>query len=494
MKTITVKKISKSYPNKDLFEDLSFTVQRGDRIAIVGENGTGKSTLLKIISGREEIDEGSLINDRVSVAYISQDFKGDTDQSVLEYLEKVEAKPKVFELIKSFGILGVKDVEEAKLQVLSGGQKRVVEICAVLSQSPMFLCIDEPENHLDMRSRSVLTQMLKNYWGSVLLVSHDRFLINEVSNKILAIEDGEGILTSGKTYEEFLEEKRRNRSHSIEKWKSESRAVNRLEDAVRELKRRTRYNDGQARTYQMKKRELERRKEDLGSKPLLNPKTAKIDAGAVDKKSGKMIVNAEEVSFLYPDSKSVLENVTFDLRFGQKAILLGRNGSGKTTLLELIRGNLEPSKGQLKLGNDMKVEYVDQNNTLDGKLTPIEHFRDIGFQDESARSILSGLLFSKGESETVFDNLSQGQKLRLRFSLVFRSEPEFIILDEPTNNLDPTTWDLLLDLVNEFSGTILLVSHDRRFVEKVEDKRLWVLNQGKLKEVWLELEEALGRV
>lgn len=491
MKSIAIKNLSKSYPAKELFEKVTFSINQGDRMALIGSNGVGKSTLLKIIAGVEEYDEGEVTNDRLSVAYIPQDFGGDINLSVKEYLTIHKASPKVFMILKSFGIVTEKMIETSFLSELSGGQKRVIEIATVLSKGPMFLCIDEPENHLDIKTRGILTELLKDYWGSVLFVSHDRYLINEVANKIISIENLKITVTSGKTYEEFMAERALKLDRSIDRWKAEHRAILKLEATVRELKRQLTMSDSKAKTYQAKKRELDERKTTLGKRPDTEFGVASIETNAVDSKNGKLIFSTDNLAFSHVDAKPLFEKVTVDVRFGQRIFLLGRNGTGKTSFLNILQGKLLPTVGTIRIGNNLNSKYIDQHNSLDETMSPMDLFYQLGFKEELARSIISGLLFSKNESEAVVAHLSGGQKQRLKFSLLFHSKPDFIILDEPTNNLDPVTWELLVDLINEFSGTVLIVTHDRSFIELIEEKIIWVLQKRGIKQSWGELGEVL---
>ena len=182
------------------------------------------------------------------------------------------------------------------------------------------------------------------------------------------------------------------------------------------------------------------------------------------------------------------------MRFGDKVVLLGRNGSGKTSFLKLVSGEAEPTEGIIQVGNDLMVEYVDQNKSLDSTMCPLEHFYERGFTEENARSILAKFHFTQSESEVALKILSGGQQQRFQFLLLFKVNPEFIILDEPTNNLDPATWELLLDLVNEFTGSLLLVSHDRSFVDQIKNKRLWMLKNKTIKEYWTDLDEVLEKL
>jgi ATP-binding cassette subfamily F protein uup len=491
MNTITIKNISKSYFSNTLFEEVSFSVAKGDRIAIVGANGAGKSTLLKIIVGAVAPDAGKIIQEKVTIAYVPQEFEGDTSVSILEYLDVTQATSRVFEIIKQFGVVTENQIENAYLHTLSEGQKRVVEIACVLSRSPMFLCIDEPENHLDIKTRMILSSMLQNYWGAVLIVSHDRFLINEIANKILSIQHYGAVLSAGKTYEQFLQAEALKTGGALARWRAEDTALKKLEDSVRMLKARTRYNDSQAKTYQMKKKQLAERRQTLGRRSEIEPPKLELQTGAVQQKQGKLILSTTNTSFTYPTGPVILKNVTVDMRFGDKVVLLGRNGSGKTSLLKLILSELESEEGTVQVGNDMKIEYVDQHNSLDLTMSPLNHFRDRGYEEEQARSILAKFKFTQSEAETSLSILSGGQQQRFKFLLLFKVNPEFVILDEPTNNLDPATWELLLSLVNEFTGSLLLVSHDRSFVDQVQAKRVWVLKHKTIKETWSELDEVL---
>jgi ATPase subunit of ABC transporter with duplicated ATPase domains len=490
MKSITLKNISKSFQNRTLFEDISFSFAKGDRIAITGHNGVGKSTLLKIIAGLEQYDEGSLVKEKLPCAYIAQEFSGDISLTVLEYLDAVQATAKVFEIIKEFSIITDQQIENAYIHSLSGGQKRVLEIAAVLSQGPMFLCIDEPENHLDIKTRQVLINLLKEYWGGVLFVSHDRYLVNEISNKIISIQDQQAVLMTGKTYEEFQAIEHQKTISAVASWKAESRAIKQMEDSVRMLKARTRYNDAQAKTYQMKKRQLEERQQELGSRPDAI-KGVKINVPPTKQKTGKLVFSCTDVDFSYGEEMPILEKLNIELRFGDRVALLGRNGSGKTTFLKLLQQTLVPSIGKVRVGNDIQIQYIDQTNTLDTELSPLDHFRDYGYAEEHSRSVLSQFLFTKFESEAALKTLSGGQQQRFTFLFLFSISPECIVLDEPTNNLDPETWELLLHLVNQYTGTLLLVSHDRIFVERFENKRTWVLKNKSVKESWNDLNTIL---
>jgi ATP-binding cassette subfamily F protein uup len=263
-----------------------------------------------------------------------------------------------------------------------------------------------------------------------------------------------------------------------------------MEDSVRMLKARTRYSDAQAKTYQMKKRQLEERQRELGARPDAT-KEVKINVQATKQKTGKLIFSTADVSFSYGEEKAILDNLNIDLRFGERVVLLGRNGSGKTTFLNLLQQNLISTRGEVRVGNDIRIQYIDQTNTLDNELSPLDHFALHGVAQEQARSILSQFLFTKFESEAALKTLSGGQQQRFTFLFLFSIAPECIVLDEPTNNLDPETWELLLHLINEYTGTLLLISHDKMFVERFENKKTWVLKNKTIAESWENLDVIL---
>lgn len=490
MKSITLKNITKSFDGKMLFEDVSFSVQKGDRIAITGKNGAGKSTLLKIIVGAERSDTGKVLRENTSCRYIPQEFSGDEQLSVMDYLDSVDASVLVFDLLKQFKIIPEAKIENAYVHELSGGQKRILEIAAVLSHSPMFICIDEPENHLDIKTRSTLAEILKQYWGAVLFVSHDRHLVNQISNKIVTIQNQKAIIMTGKSYEEFVAIEHQNMLGALADWKAEAKTIKQLTENVRMLKARTRYNDAQAKTYQMKKRQLEKRSQALGVRPD-HKKSVQVAAIDVRQKTGKLIFGCTDMFFSYPKSDSVLQNVTLDLRFGEKVVLIGRNGTGKTTLLKLLQNKLQPQAGGVRVGNNIAITYIDQTSTLDTEMSLLDHFFEQGFTEEQARSILAEFMFTQAQAGAALKTLSGGEQQRFTFLFLFKTAPECLVLDEPTNNLDPQTWELLLRLINEYGGSLLLISHDRSFIEQVEPKRIWVLQNKTVKESWEDLDVIL---
>ncbi len=490
MKTITLKNISKTLAQKTLFTNVSLSIVQRDRVAIIGNNGTGKSTLLKIMVGVESVDEGE-VQVNQSVAYIGQEFAGDRTLSVAEYLSQQKVTAGVHAIIKKFGIINPSLLENGNLSELSGGQLRVLEIACVLSRGPMFLCIDEPENHLDIKVRHILTGLLQDYWGAVIMVSHDHILINSLTKKIVLIEHEAVSVTTDLTYEELVEERLKRQDLMRHDYQMAKRKLTKMANLVTELKRQTTFSDSKAKTYQMKKRQLATEKELVETMIRPDTRRPEIRAGEVEQKQGKLIVQLNEVSGGY-GTTTLFSKVNLDIRFGQKLCILGRNGTGKTTLLRLITGGIEPQAGEVRTGVNINTVVFSQHSELPLQNTAFELFAAIGISKDSARSILTRLMFTKAEMDMVTERLSGGQKQRLRLALMFYAKPDFVILDEPTNNLDPVNWQFLVELVEEFEGTVLCVTHDQSFLEAINELIILVVAKKTLIRVWGSIDGAIS--
>ncbi len=490
MKTITLSNVSKSLAQKTLFTGVSLTITQKDRVAIIGNNGAGKSTLLKIMAGMEPVDDGE-VNINQLIAYIPQEFEGDLSLSVSDYLALQKVTANIHAVIKKFGIISPQLIENGKLAELSGGQLRVLEIASVISRGPMFLCIDEPENHLDIKVRQILTTLLRDYWGAVIMVSHDHTLINNLTKKIVLIENEKASVTTDLTYEELTEERLRQKDIMQHDYLVAKRKLNKMDALVTELKRQTTFSDSKAKTYQMKKRQLEAKKEEVHT--MVRPDTRRPEAkvGEVEQKQGKLIVQLNDVSGGY-GTATLFTKVNLDIRFGQKLCVLGRNGAGKSTLLNLITGDAVPLAGAIRTGVNINTVVFSQHSELPLQQTAFELFSAIGIAKEPARSILTRLLFSKAEMDMVAERLSGGQKQRLRLALMFYAKPDFVILDEPTNNLDPINWQFLVELIEEFDGTVLCVTHDQSFLEAIDELIILVIAKKTLTRVWGTVDDAIA--
>ena len=490
MKTITLKNVSKSLAQKTLFTSASLSIGQRDRVAIIGNNGAGKSTLLKIMAGLESVDEGEVLGNQ-SVAYIAQEFSGNMSLTIVEYLAEQKVVANIHVIIKKFGIISPQLMEQGTLSELSGGQLRALEIAAVVSRGPMFLCIDEPENHLDIKARHVVTELLRDYWGAVIMVSHDHTLINNLTKKIVLIEHETVTVTTDMAYEELVEERLRRQGLAQHEYLIAKRKLTKMTNLVTELRRQTTFSDSKAKTYQMKKCQLAVDQEVIDT--MVRPDTRKpeVRIGDVEQKNGKLIVQLHDVSGGY-GATTLFSKVNLDIRFGQKLCIVGRNGAGKSTLLGLIIGGVTPLSGVVRRGVAITIVVFSQQSEMILEYTPFELFANIGITKDPARSILSRLLFSKAEMDMIAERLSGGQKQRLRLALLFFAKPDFIILDEPTNNLDPINWQFLVELLTEFEGTVICVTHDQSFIESIEGLLIFVLAKKTVTRVWGTVDEAIA--
>lgn len=488
MSSITLKKVSFGYHTENIIQDASLSFNQGDRVAIIGENGTGKSTLMKIFSGTLEPTAGNIFCDNwIEKVYISQEFTGDVTQTISLYLSQNTTNiPEANRLLSKLGFYEneSKSSQDRLISNLSGGQKRMLEFATAFSRSPMFIFIDEPENHFDIVARKFIAELMSSHWGGVMFVSHDQYLVDEVSNQIIELENGELRKVSDMSYEEGQESRKRDIEADARKWQTEKKDLEKLKEAVALLKRQAEQNHKRAPSYRSRKREYDRRLAALEkNKPTTDRKETKIRINEVDQKNKKIILKSENMSFHFPEKDFLFKEVNLLMTFGQKIALIGRNGSGKSTLFNLFTGKIKPQTGSIGTGVNIIIEYFNQNHdSLDAKKSALWHCFEIGMNESKARSFLANLLFNRNESESPISSLSGGQKSKLRFALLFAKNPELLILDEPTNNLDPTMWHLLVDWLEEYTGTVLLVSHDRYFLESCNLDKYWVINHQQVKE------------
>ncbi len=481
MPSITVKNVTKVYVHKPVLQGVSLTLNAGDKIALVGENGAGKTTLLRILADEEEPTTGTVIaDDHLPRIYMSQDFSGDPEETVASFFGSEKAQRSALRYLGELDISP--EIMTLQTGVLSGGQKKIVQLIqALVSKSP-YLLLDEPENHLDYFAREWLIEALRNYRGCVAFVSHDQFVIDQVANRIVQLEDG--VLTSYQgSYQAFIAERQRQLEGRMQQWRHKEREIERHKEMVKRLQRYAKRNSEVAGAYRNKVRQLNRLVAARTDRPQLERKKMKLDIHQAERKGGKRMLVLEDLTLsvggtlLFKDAKALLLN-------GEKVCLLGRNGSGKTSLFNLIRGELEPDKGEVKLGTNIKVGFFSQEHyeELDPDTTPLAMMSRIVLGGEQkVRSVLSNFLIDSSIASRQISTLSGGQKTRLRFAKLFSGEVELLLLDEPTNHLDTLSWEVLAEALAAFPGTVLLVSHDRAFVDRTVSK-LWVIDQAKIEE------------
>lgn len=483
MANLSAKNISKIYVTEPVLKEVTLHLVPGEKVALVGENGAGKSTLLRILAGAEEPTDGRVEGPKnVTRHYASQDFSENGTVTVEDYLKQDPRLPmhRAFAYLHDLGI--GHDLLAKKIEVLSGGQKKLVQLIRAFLSGAQFLFLDEPENHLDYFAREWLADRMEEYHGALAFVSHDEYVVDRVAEKIVEVEDG-GIKEYRGTFTFYLEEKERQKLAEHQDWVEEEREIQRHREMVQRMQGYAHHNSDRARMYQERKRKLEKMLEERKEEPELNRKKMKIGSGEVERKSTKRIALVEGVTYQI-GGRHLFYQASGALFFGEKVCLFGRNGSGKTTLVKMLRGEMRPQEGRLALGTSMAVGYFSQDHDdgIDPDKTPMDAMLPlVHHNEEKARAILGRFLLSEEVAKRRVSSLSGGQKVRLRFACLFSRDVEFLLLDEPTNNLDPVSWQVLADAIAEFSGTVLLITHDRAFADMTTNK-LWVLEQGKIRE------------
>lgn len=517
MKMLTVENVSKSYGDKPLFNGLSFSIGEGQRIGIIGVNGTGKSTLLKIIAGVEIPDTGDMTHTRgYTISYLSQrpDFKenltvleqvfhGDTplirllreyEQTLLN-LEKDPTNEKVQEQL--FAVqqrmdamnaweanasakalltkLGITDFSQT-VGNLSGGQKKRVAMAQCLIQTPDLLILDEPTNHLDHETVEWLEEYLARYTGSVLLVTHDRYFLDRVTNGIFELNNGNLYSYEG-NYAAFLEAK----------------ALREEQEIAQEAKRQNLYRrelawirrGAKARSTKQKARI--QRFEELKNQEGPAAKQS-VDIALSGSRLGKKVLELKEVTKSFGE-KTVLHKFSHIVKPGDRIGIIGANGSGKSSLLNMLAQKITPDSGEIEVGQTVKIAYYTQENEeMNLNQRMIEYIKEVAEVIHTtdgkvigASQMLERFLFPPHSHGTPLGKLSGGERRRLYLLRILMGEPNVLLLDEPTNDLDTQTLTVLEDYLEEFPGVVITVSHDRYFLDKVVDELFVFTGNGEVR-------------
>lgn len=471
MNILSIDNITKAYGERRLFDEASFFMQEGEKVGIIGINGTGKSTLLKMIAGLEETDKGSIIYaNHVVVSYLSQQPEFSADDTVLDAvlkkgressrsyedeLREVEAKS----MLTRLGVLGF----SAKCGTLSGGErKRLALVAALLSPSDLLI-LDEPTNHLDADMAEWLEGQLKKYTGAVLMVTHDRYFLDSVSDRIIEIDKGK-IYSYQTNYSGYLELKAAREEDMLA---SERKRQSILRKELEWVKRGAR-----ARTTKQKAR-LERYEElKNADAPVLD---SKVELESVASRLGKTTVELLNISKSYED-KILMNDFTYIFLKDDRIGFVGKNGSGKSTLMKMIIGEVQPDKGEIVLGQTVKIGYYAQE-IGEAEMPPdqkvIDYIKDVAEYVQtrdgsiSASQMLERFLFEGKDQHGLLKKLSGGERRRLNLLKVLMGAPNVLILDEPTNDLDIATLTVLEDYLDKFPGIVIVVSHDRYFLDRV---------------------------
>ena len=463
-----------SFADKIILGEIEFYLYPGDKICLVGKNGCGKSSLMKVMMGEYELDGGALFKDTSStVGYLKQDNVKTNAKTVLEYvmegLVNEEYKYKADIILKNLEIDG-----SAELKTLSGGQLRRASLGKSLIQSPDVLLLDEPTNHLDIKAIVWLESFIKEYKGAVICISHDRTFLTNVTNKIWWLD--RSVLRKSnqgfKYFDTWQEEVIAYEEAQLKKLDKKLAEENLwLQQGVTARRKR---NQGRLANL----RSL--RQEHQAHKTSVKTAKAKLQVELAESSSkSRFIIEAEHISFSY-ENKKILEDFTIRIKKGEKIGLIGPNGSGKSTLIKLLVGELQPENGKIRAGNNLEITYFDQHRlVLNIEESIIKTICPNGGdrvflqnRDMHVASYLKQFLFDPKILHAKVSTLSGGERNRLLLAKTLIDPGNFLILDEPTNDLDMDTLELLLEILSEYTGTLLVVSHDRDFLDRLVTRTL----------------------
>ena len=510
-----------------IFRDLSWEVQHDQKIGLIGPNGAGKSSLFKLMTGEHSPEKGGMVIKAkgVTLGYLPQQPEFDPQRTAISLalegnprlleveaeLQRVESKlgePAVYnnpkaleraleaqnklleefdsldglnyesrvrELLRGLG-LPVSDFDKP-ISALSGGQKKLIGLARLLLARPSVLLLDEPDNHLDMPGKAYLEKLIIDYPGAVVIISHDRYLLDACVSYIAEIEDGQ-ISTFIGNYTEYIVDKEERLARQEELFQIQQREIGRLEMALKRYKQWVVFNDKFAtRIHNMEARIERIEKID---RPVLERRKMGLELNGW--RGSNQVLEFVDVNKSF-SHRSILEEINFLIRHGERVGLIGANGAGKSVLSRLILGREQPTSGEIKLGPSVKVGYYAQEHeTLDFNQTVIDAVRLAGNMSEAnAVSLLIRYLFTYQQATQKIGSLSGGERSRLQLALLVLSGANFLLLDEPTNNLDIASAEVLENALDDFNGTVLVISHDRYFLDRTV-RRIFALEDGSISE------------
>lgn len=517
MVILSAKDLGKTYGVDVILENISFHINEGDRVGIVGANGAGKTTLLNVLSGRMKADAGDFfVSANKTIGYLKQKDNFDRESTLIEEVNKTVGSFK--EMEDEMSALSVKIAERAEscddeenyerllhryaelqeeytakggftykselkgvlssmafgpeyydkaVRTLSGGERTRLALACLLLEKPDILFLDEPTNHLDIGTLKWLEQYLKGYKGTIVLVSHDRFFLDQTVNRIFEVEHNKLTCYEG-NYSEFAEKKRALREADMRAYTKQQTEIRRQEDMIKRFKERG--------TEKLAKRAQSREKM-LDSIQIIERPEAALGKMKIhfkqEYKSGNDVLYGEDLAKSFGfgiGKKDLFSNVSFDIKRGERICIVGPNGVGKTTLLRILMDDLSPTAGYLKIGHNVKFGYYDQEQLmLNNDATVMEEVHDSFrlYTDSEVRSILGRFLFKGEQVFLKVGALSGGEKARLALLKLMLSGANVLLLDEPTNHLDIDSKEVFEDALLEYPGTVIVVSHDRYFLNKI---------------------------
>ncbi len=514
---IELNNIIKNYGLKNVLNGMNLTLKTGERAAIIGCNGAGKSTVLKIIMKQENISDGTInIRKNATIGILRQIYEyEETNPNVYTFLQRsfehffeLETKlkkledemsyekddEKISELLQKYGNvqqkyiqMGGYDIQEkfnkicSGLQInekmlnqnyndLSGGEKTIVNLGALLLKEPSILLLDEPTNHLDMEKLEWLEKFLKEYKGTILMVSHDRYFLDKIATKTILLENGKEKIYLG-NYSYFLKEDEKRTLAEFENYKNQQKMIKKMKESIKTLRKfgelaKNEMFFKRAKSIEKKLAKIEQLPQvDLEQKTLLNFKLN------IDSRSGKDVVIINNLNKNF-ESKNIFENANLQIHYGEKIALIGKNGTGKSTLLKIIMNEDCEYTGEIKIGQSVNIGYIPQEIKFeDDNQTILNFFEQFDNRNETEiRTSLAKYMFRGNDVFKKVSSLSGGEKVRLILAKLLKQNINFLILDEPTNHIDIETRELLEEAIKEYSGTVLFVSHDRYFINNLAER------------------------
>lgn len=514
---IELNNIIKNYGLKNVLNGMNLTLKTGERAALIGCNGAGKSTVLKIIMKQENVSAGTInIRKNATIGMLRQIYEyEETNPNVYTFLQRsfehffeLETKlkklenemsyekndEKISELLQKYGNvqqkyiqMGGYDIQEkfnkicSGLQInekmlnqnyndLSGGEKTIVNLGALLLKEPSILLLDEPTNYLDMEKLEWLEKFLKEYKGTILMVSHDRYFLDKIATKTILLENGKEKIYFG-NYSYFLKEDEKRTLAEFENYKNQQKMIKKMKESIKTLRKfgelaKNEMFFKRAKSIEKKLAKIEQLPQvDLEQKTLLNFKLN------IDSRSGKDVVIINNLNKNF-ESKNIFENANLQIHYGEKIALIGKNGTGKSTLLKIIMNEDCEYTGEIKIGQSVNIGYIPQEIKFeDDNQTILNFFEQFDNRNETEiRTSLAKYMFRGNDVFKKVSSLSGGEKVRLILAKLLKQNINFLILDEPTNHIDIETRELLEEAIKEYSGTVLLVSHDRYFINNLAER------------------------
>lgn len=519
MTICSVNNVTKSFGGNIIFENISLEIKNGERVGLVGRNGSGKTTIFQLLTGMESLDAGAIhMKKGTRIGHVAQIPKFDEGMTVYDVLSSAfkaekeleremrtleknmaeEREPSTLQRLmerygviqEKFAFLGGYEIEANMMKVanglqvtelfprsfleLSGGEQTKVSLAYMLLQKPDLLLLDEPTNHLDLFAVEWLEQFLKEYNGTVMVISHDRYFLDEVVTKIFDLEDGE-IHVYHTNYSQFVEEKEERLLQEFQAYQEQQKKIKKMEEAIKRLREWANQANPPNEGLHKRARSMERALERIEKlkKPILERKQMGLQFEGQER-SGKDVVVMKEVSKGFADHP-LFNEANLHVRFQERAAIVGRNGTGKTTLLKLLLEEIKPDAGEIRIGSSVKIGYLSQHAYGNMKSNVLEAFREyVAVTEGEARHILAKFLFYGPAVFKKVTQLSGGEKMRLRLAQLMYQDINFLILDEPTNHLDIESREVLEEALEQYNGTILAVSHDRYFLNKLFEKTYWI--------------------